>query len=122
MSFKIEKADESTYLMLLNKIFGNLEEERNLALDRYRKADAMMVDQNHFMLLGKNCIAYLNQASDITNAMINVSKDIKSIVFKSSDNPMAIASGSQDQMLKQISDLVKKEKEANPAATDEDDD
>ena len=103
------KVDENSYLMLINKIFKNKEEERDLALDRYRKADESITTNDHFMLLGKNSSIFLRQASDITNDMANLAKEIKSIVFKENDANAPGTSGVGDDQMKAIIDLVKEE-------------
>jgi len=103
------KVDENSYLMLINKIFKNKEEERELALDRYRKSDESITSNDHFMLLGKNSSIFLRQASDITNDMANLAKEIKSIVFKEDSTNTPGASGVGDEQMKAIIDLVKEE-------------
>lgn len=103
------KIDESSYLMLINKIFKNKEEERDLALDRYRKADESITTNDHFMLLGKNASIFLRQASDITNDMSNLAKEIKSIIFKEDSNTTPGVSGVGDDQMKAIIDMVKEE-------------
>ena len=80
------KLDESSYLMLLNKILKNKEEERDMALDRYRKADEIITTTEHFMMLGKNAAMFLRQASDATNDILSLSKEIKSIRLSTSYN------------------------------------
>lgn len=101
------KIDENSYLMLLNKVLKNKEEERDLALDRYRKADENMQTNDHFMLLGKNAATFLRQASDATNDLANLAKEIKSIIFKESENPAAGGIGQTDAQMRAIIDLVK---------------
>lgn len=101
------KIDESSYLMLLNRILKNKEEERNLALDRYRKADESMETNDHFMLLGKNAVAFLRLASDTTNDLAGLAKEIKSIVFKENDNGNSAGMGQSDAQMKAIIDLIK---------------
>lgn len=100
------KIDENSYLMLLNRVLKNKEEERDLALDRYRKADESIQSNDHFMLLGKNAVAYLRLASDTTNDLANLAKEIKSIVFKESETGAISAGQSADQM-RAIIDLAK---------------
>jgi hypothetical protein len=76
------KMNEDSYLMLLNKVLTNKEEERELALDRYRKADEKMETNDHFVVMGKNAVSYLRLASDTTNDMFSVAKEIKSVIYK----------------------------------------
>lgn len=103
------KIDENSYLMLLNKVLKNKEEERDLALDRYRKADENITTNDHFMLLGKNAAIFLRQASDATNDLASLAKEIKSIIFKESDNPAAGSTGQTDAQMRAIIDLVRSE-------------
>lgn len=104
------KIDENSYLMLLNRVLKNKEEERDLALDRYRKADESIQSNDHFMLLGKNAVSYLRLASDTTNDLANLAKEIKSIVFKESETGAVSAGQSADQM-RAIIDLAKESDE-----------
>jgi hypothetical protein len=117
----IKSIDETTYIAILNKIFINKDEERNLALDRYRKADEMMLDENHFMILGKNAAIYLEIAAGSTDSLILISKDIKGIVFKNSD-PNNVASGNNDEVLKKMSEIIKEKKDPSSNSSQEDDD
>lgn len=111
------KIDENSYLMLLNKILKNKEEERDLALDRYRKADESIQNNDHFMLLGKNSVAFLRLASDTTNDLANLAKEIKSIVFKESDTPGGVgAIGQSDAQMRAIIDIVKDAEAASNTA------
>ena len=106
------KIDESSYLMLLNKVLQNKEEERDLALDRYRKADESITNNEHFMLLGKNAATFLRQASDATNDLASLAKEIKSIIFKESDNASSSASSQSAEQMRAIIDLAKEEESA----------
>lgn len=105
------KIDEASYLMLLNRILKNKEEERDLALDRYRKADESMQTNDHFMLLGKNAVAFLRLASDTTNDLAGLAKEIKSIVFKENEGAGSAAMGQSDAQMRAIIDLIKQSEE-----------
>jgi hypothetical protein len=70
------------YLSLIKRVFDNKLEERELALDRYRKADDQMENAEQFVLMGKNAVAFLNLASVSTNGLASLAKEIKSIVYK----------------------------------------
>jgi hypothetical protein len=70
------------YLSLIKRVFDNKLEERELALDRYRKADDQMENAEQFVLMGKNAVAFLNLASVSTNDLASLAKEIKSIVYK----------------------------------------
>lgn len=81
MDNKIEISKDG-YLKLIQKIFENKLEERELALDRYRKADEQMETAEQFTLMGKSAVAFLNLASVSTNDMAGLAKEIKSIAYK----------------------------------------
>lgn len=115
------KIDESSYLMLLNKILKNKEEERDLALDRYRKADESIQTNEHFMLLGKNAALFLRQASDATNDLSNLAKEIKSIIFKDNEGGAAPGAMQSADQMRAIIDLAKQAESeiSNEEAADE---
>lgn len=114
------KIDENSYLMLLNKVLKNKEEERDLALDRYRKADESMTSNDHFMLLGKNSAAFLTIASNATNDLANLAKEIKSIIFKESENQGASGAIHSDAEMRALIDRAKEEEANNTPPAPED--
>lgn len=101
------KIDENSYLLLLNKVLKNKEEERDMALDRYRKADESILSNDHFMLLGKNAVSFLRLASDTTNDLADLAKEIKSIVFKESENGNTVSAGQSADQMRLIIDLAR---------------
>lgn len=105
------KIDENSYLMLINKVLKNKDEERDLALDRYRKADEAITTNDHFMLLGKNAAAFLQIASSATNDLASLAKEIKSIVFKDDPNANANSGIGMGGNVRAIIDLAKEEEE-----------
>lgn len=72
------------YLKLIKKVYQNKNEERELALDRYRKADEQMESMDQFIMAGKSAVSYLNLACLSTNDLAALAKEIKSIVYKDS--------------------------------------
>lgn len=102
------KLDENSYLTLINQVLKNKLEERELALDRYRKADENIQTNDHFMLLGKNAATFLDLASRATNDMASLAKEIKSIVFKEAEGGGAGAVQSAEEM-RAIIDLAKED-------------
>ena len=98
--------NEESYLTLLNKVLTNKEEERELALDRYRKADEKMETNDHFVVMGKNAVSYLRLASDTTNDMFSVAKEIKSVIYKD-DTQAGTAMAINDQTMKMVIDQIK---------------
>jgi len=105
------KMNEDSYLMLLNKVLTNKEEERELALDRYRKADEKMETNDHFVVMGKNAVSYLRLASDTTNDMFSVAKEIKSVIYKD-DTQAGSTMAINDQTMKMIVDQIKESEDA----------
>ena len=98
---------KTTYLKLLQKIYGNKLEERDLALDRYRKADEQMESIEHFVLMGKTAVSFLNLASLSTNDLASLAKEIKSIVYKDdsgSEVTFSLGSDWKDAIQESISD------------------
>ena len=67
---------------LLEKSLDNFQEERDLALERYRRQDDMMQSADDFVLQGKSAVDYLKVASDRSNAIFNLAKLVKDIVHK----------------------------------------
>ena len=67
---------------LLVKSLENFQEERDLALERYRRQDEAMVNNEDFMLQGKVAVDYLRTAADRSNAILAVAKMVKEIVYK----------------------------------------
>ena len=105
------KMNEDSYLMLLNKVLTNKEEERELALDRYRKADEKMETNDHFVVMGKNAVSYLRLASDTTNDMFNVAKEIKSVIYKD-DLQAGSTLAINDETMKMVIDQIKQSEDA----------
>jgi len=76
------KLTPEVYLALIEKLMKNKDEERELALDRYRKADEMMDTAEEFALMGRNTASFLKMASDCTNDMAGMTDKLKGIIFK----------------------------------------
>lgn len=100
------------YKSLLTTIYNNKIEERNIALDRYRRTDDEMTTNEHFILMGKNAILFLKQASDCTNALADLGKELKSIIFKDNDKAQ-VAVNFDDSFKRQIIDSIKEDEEIN---------
>jgi len=67
---------------LLEKSLENFQEERDLALERYRRQDEQMLSSDDFVLQGKFTVDYLKVAADRSNAIFNLAKLVKDIVHK----------------------------------------
>ena len=97
------------YIELTSKVFGNKEEERELALDRYRIADGEMVTAEQFLVLGKNAVSFLDLASKSSNTMAEIAKEIKSIVFKDSEGSGSVNIHLNDDFKKTVNDEILKQ-------------
>ena len=61
------------YLDLINTVLNLKEEERNICLDRYRRADQLMEAENGFILAGRNAVSFLMLAeSKLVSAAVAV--------------------------------------------------
>lgn len=78
---------------LINTSLENFQEERELSLDRYRRQDDSMESPEDFILQGKFAVDYLKVAADRSNAIMNIAKMIKDIVYKDSGAEGGGASG-----------------------------
>lgn len=70
---------------LLNNLKDNINEERNLALERFRRQDETIENNEQFILQGKYLVDFLRTASDRTDALMNLTKMISNIVYKDED-------------------------------------
>jgi len=101
------------YLKLIKQIYGNKLEEREIALDRYLKADEIMDTPEAFALLGKQAVAFLNLAAESTNNIATLAKEIKSIVYKDAETSNVNVELSDDFKLKISEHIEEVEKEKN---------
>ena len=92
------------YEKLISEVYKYKIEEREMALDRYRRADEQMDSSESFILMGKNAIDFLKQASNSSDAISVLAKEIKSIVYKEDAT-------SNDATKKSIIDAMKQEEE-----------
>jgi hypothetical protein len=93
---------------LLNQVLINANEERNLALDRYRAQDEQIETLEDFMAIGKDSVAYLKLASERTNLLVNVADKFKDIVHSTGESAGEVSSkgGISDDLRKQIEATV----------------
>jgi hypothetical protein len=93
---------------LLIRSLENFQEERDLALERYRRQDESMTTADDFVVQGKNAVDYLKTAADRSNAIFAVAKLVKDIVFKPEGNTQGGVNGSMDdEQKKEILKLLK---------------
>lgn len=107
MAGKVEISKKG-YLDLISKVYENKLQERELALDRYRKVDEQMETAEQFMLIGRYAVSYLNLASLASNDMANIAKEIKSIVYKNDSEDQGeevISKDWKNQISQQIEEM-----------------
>lgn len=122
MAKKVEISKEG-YLELINQVYQNKIEERELALDRYRMADEQMETTEQFVLMGKNAVSFLNLASNSSAEVAALAKEVKSIVYKEDEESGAIGNLSEEfknQVSDHIREVEENRKKENKNNTEED--
>ncbi len=76
---------KEAYLKLLTKYLDNAQEERDIALDRYRRQDDQMQTPEDFILQGKNAVSFLTHASNRSDALLKVAEKLQAILFKNEE-------------------------------------
>ena len=99
---KVEVSQSGLEKLLVQSL-TNFQEERDLALERYRRQDEKIESNDDFILQGKNAVDYLKTAADRSNAIFGVAKLIKDIVYKDGQEGGS-GSGTNDS---QKSDILK---------------
>lgn len=94
---------------LMNMLKDNINEERNLALERYRRQDDSIENNEQFILQGKYLVDFLRTASDRTDALMNLTKMISNIVYKdeSGSKPIMDDSFIKSEILKHLEEEKK---------------
>ena len=93
---------------LFEKFIKNAEEERDLALERYRRQDIMMETAEDFVLQGKNTVDFLKTAAQRSDAILDAFKVMSSILYKDASTGASGGSGggAGDDIKKYIKDTV----------------
>lgn len=113
------KPSRELYESLISDVYKYKIEEREMALDRYRRVDEQMDTAESFILMGKNAIAFLKHASDSSDGIEKLAKEIKSIVYKENE-PSGASSTFNDKDKKAIIDALREEEEKKKSIKDED--
>lgn len=82
---KIEVTKNSV-LNMLAKVAGMKIEERDLALDRFKRVNEEM-SEDDFWIQGKTAIMYLESASKSSNYLGDMAKDVMKLAYKDESNP-----------------------------------
>ena len=112
-NFKKIYMDEDGYSYLLNLAVRQIKEERNLALDRYREQDKDIQETQDFMMQGRELVSFLKLASDRTDALVLIAKEIKSLAYPSGGSSKE-SGGSivSDEKRRKFEEEVKKAKQS----------
>lgn len=118
MAKKVEITKDG-YLELINQVYTSKLEERELALDRYRKADEQMETVEQFVLMGKNAVSFLSLAANSSTDLASLAKEIKSIVYKDADSgdvQLNLSEDFKNKISEQIDEFEKEKdkKQINP--------
>jgi hypothetical protein len=92
---------------LIEKFIKNAEEERDLALERYRRQDMMIETAEDFVVQGKNAVEYLKTAAQRSDAILDVIKIINTSSVQNTNGSVSTLDG--DDLKKQIKEMVNKE-------------
>lgn len=74
--------NSESLLEILNQVQVNIQEERSLALDRYKRQDDELDSDEQFALQGKILCDLLKIAADRSNTLLNMGRMIAGIVYK----------------------------------------
>jgi hypothetical protein len=110
---------KALYEKLISEVYKYKLEEREMALDRYRRADAQMDSAESFILMGKNAIDFLKQAANASDGIERLAKEIKSIVYKD-DTTSNVEVNFNDATKRALIDAIKEEEEKDNQLPDED--
>jgi hypothetical protein len=117
MAKKVEISKDG-YASLLETILVNINEERNLALDRYRIQDEQIESMEDFVLQGKDVVAFLKLASERTNALFAISKEIKDITYANEVNQSTVNVKTSDDERKRLEEIARNLKESKKTIQD----
>lgn len=73
---------KDSVLKMLTKVASFKMEERDLALDRFKRVNEEMAGDAEFWAHGKNAILYLDSASKSSNYLGDLARDVMKVVFK----------------------------------------
>lgn len=107
------------YEELISEVYKYKIEEREMALDRYRRADSQMDSAESFILMGKNAIDFLKQAASASDGIALLAKEIKSIIYKD-DASSNVEINFNDATKRALIDAVQEEEERAKKIPDED--
>ena len=91
---------------LFDKFIKNAEEERDLALERYRRQDILIETAEDFVLQGKNVVDFLKTASQRSDSLLEVAKLMINMDKDSSGGGGGSSDSSGDDIKKKIKEAI----------------
>ncbi len=85
-SFPAIDVSKDSVLRMLTKVAAFKMEERDLALDRFKRVNEEMTEEAEFWAHGKSAILYLDSASRSSNYLGDLARDVMKLVFKDEAN------------------------------------
>lgn len=96
---------------LLNKVAQFKVEERDMALDRYRRVDADMQSKEEVFTMSKSALGFLHAASQASNTLNDIVKEMGKIIHKTDQptivNNSVMTDEQRKSMAEQMQELVK---------------
>lgn len=111
---------KDSFINLLTKYLDNAQEERDLALDRYRRQDDQIITPDDFMLQGKNAVEFLKLASNRSESIFQAAKEIKSIIFQK-DEKSEVNVNLTDDFRRHVSQQIRQANESSTSMELDDD-
>jgi hypothetical protein len=114
-SFPNINMNTSSVLEMLQKLSSFKMEERDLALDRFKRInDYVSDDEEKFFVYGKNAILYLDSASKSSNVLMDMAKDIMKTVNDKTGEESSNITGSLDIHMKNMINQMVEQKDGRP--------
>ena len=106
---KIELTPEG-HVDLLNKVAQFKMEERDMALDRYRRVDADMQTKEEVFTMSKSALGFLHAAANASNTLNDIVKEMGKIIHKT-EQPTIVNNAMSDEqrafMAEQMQEMMK---------------
>ena len=100
---------------LLNRVAQFKIEERDMALDRYRRVDADMQTKEEVFTMSKSALGYLHAASSASNTLNDIVKEMGKIIHKTDQPTIVNNSVMSDEerrfMAERMQEMVKKRRQ-----------
>lgn len=105
-------ANKDSVLSMLSKVAAFKMEERDLALDRFKRCNEDM-DDEAFFIQGKTAIMYLDSASKASNYLGDIAKDMMKLVFEAPSESGQQASLNDKESISQLAASMIRDRRRN---------